>query len=706
MIDFWSFAGMGPFLIAVPDTDDATKTGPYIWINQGVGNAFTQPANAPGGRVGAIVGQFLMVGDVLQAQTQVIGTGDGHTSTFNFGLNDIPMLATGNVYDQAGLLAGTFNNGLITGSGLLAAPSLPGALASIGDTFNAGTYVNSVFSLTTSSDPGQAAFGAITANAVTLFSANASYNFAGGMATWVWTTGPFGFGTGSTYAISLPPYATSIVGGTNSVATNGFAPYTLSEIVDSYNAGIYADSALTIAASSDPGQALFTSVTVNGKTFTSASASYRYIAGFGAQWTWNTGPFGFTNGTSYALSFAGASFFSSVLAGQVNSGTLHPISTIGFSTFSSIGSVSAQSNFTGYQLSSSTGSVETAGLSQVNYESGDLALVLSGAPPLGDQIFAKYTQAAPSRVQWGAIGDPTHWPIPLTADAIAFQSGFEDLEVDLGPVMFIAGYPLYGIIFQRTGISRANYVGGNVVWSFGVFSKNRGLVAKGAAIQVGTLVYFLSQDGWCVTDGNSVNPIGTDQENDIGMDGWFWANVNVAALATIRCGYDTTTRCVSFSIPTGSSVLPDTVLSYNPLANRWTKSAIPTTILWTDNNGAADFGTNLRLGLFSGNQYSVLQGPTLNGYCESLDLMDIDSQLRFTTGVRPNVACTDTPQALIGTRNSMQDAIAYTPSTAPDSFSRIVPVLGEGIYTRVRVSSSAAQNIIGATIDQQLGGLV
>jgi hypothetical protein len=351
--------------------------------------------------------------------------------------------------------------------------------------------------------------------------------------------------------------------------------------------------------------------------------------------------------------------------------------------------------------------VETAGLSQVNYESGDLTLVLSGAPPVGDQIFAKYTQAAPSRVHWSAIGDPLHWPIPLTADAIAFQSGFEDLEVDLGPVMFIAGYPLYGIIFQRMGIQRANYVGGSVVWSFGPVSKNRGLVAKGAAIQVGTLVYFLSQDGFFVTDGNSVNPIGTDQENDIGIDGWFWANVNGSALSTIRCGYDTQTRCISFSIPTGINPLPDTLLSFNPMANRWTKSAIGSAIIWTDNNGSGDFGTNLRLGLFTqANQYSVLQGPTLNGYCESLDLMDTDGQLRFTTGVRPNIACTDTPQALISTRNSMQDALNYTVSLPPDSFSRIVPTLGEGLYTRVRVSSSAAQNIIGATVDQQTGSPV
>lgn len=710
MISFWSFAGMGPFLIAVPFTDDSSKTGPYIWTNQGVSNSLSQPANAPGGRLGAVVGQFLMLGDVLEQQTELIGTGNGSTSTFNFSLTHTPMLSTGNVYDQAGKFAGTFNNGLIVGNGTLQAPSLPGTLASLGDTFNSGVYVTSQFSLTAASDPGKSVFTSITANSVTLASSAASYSYAGGVATWVWTTGPFGFGATVTYPVTFVPtsFATSIMGGSTAIAVNGFNPYTVSSLADSYGAGgVYNGSNITLAASSDPGKALFTSITANGKTLTSASSTYSYIGGL-ATWGWATGPFGFTNGSAYPIAFAGSSFFGTLTAGQVSVSGLHPNSTIGYQAGSSgFGSLISLATFNGYQLSSGTGSVETAGLSQVNYESGAITLVLSAAPPLNDQLFAVYTQAAPYRVAWSAIGDPTNWPIPLTANAIAFQSGFEDLEVDLGPVMYVAGYPLYGIIFQRLGITRANYVGGNVVFSFGCYSRNRGLITKGGAIQVGTLVYFLSQDGFFVTDGNSVSPIGTDTENDVGIDNWFWTNVNTAALDSIRCGYDTSTRCVSYSVPTGTNTLPDTLLTYNPLAGRWTKSAIPSELIWSDRNGSTDFGTQLQLGVFTqSHQYSVLQGPTLNGYLETCDLMDTDGNLRFTSGARPNVASTDTPQAVIGVRNSMLDSINYSVSAPPDTFSRIVPVLQQGLYTRARVSSSAAQAINGVSLEQQVVGTV
>ena len=124
---------MGPYLIAIPYTTDSTQTGPYIGANQGVSNAFVEPANAPGGRIGAVVGQFLMVGDILQSQTQQIGTGNGTLTTFAGSLFNTPMLATGAVYDQAGTLSGSFSNGLIAGSGLAQTSGLPGQFYSLAD---------------------------------------------------------------------------------------------------------------------------------------------------------------------------------------------------------------------------------------------------------------------------------------------------------------------------------------------------------------------------------------------------------------------------------------------------------------------------------------------------------------------------------------------------------------------------------------------
>jgi hypothetical protein len=719
-VTFWSFAQMGPYVIAIPYLTSPNMTGPYLWSDQGLsgnGNTFTQPpttagaTQVPGGRVGSVVGQFLMVGDVFDSQVQLIGTGNGSQINFSALLSGTPMLAAGSVYDSGATIAGTFANGLITGTGLASPPVLPGTnstLASLGDTYSSpgGVYINSVFSVAAATDPTQSAFTQITVNSVARTSASAVYSYSSGIATWTWTAGAFGLVAGTVYAVTFTggAFSTTISAGTASaVATNGYSPYQHYALYDNYPSGVYANSIFSMQSSTNPGAGVFTSIHANGFTKTSASATYTYSGGI-ATWSW-TSSFGFANGSTYPVTFTGAPFFSRMVAGLATFGFLGSSRLYGYLS-ATTGSDSSQATFTGFQVSSSTGS-QTVGQNTINYTTGALTLSLSAAPATGDLIYASYTQLAPYRVWWSAIGDPTNWPIPLTANAVAFQSGYQDLNAAQGPVMFIAGYPLYGLIFQLTGITRANYVGGNVVFSFGLYSQNRGLICHGGAIQVGTLVYFLSQDGFFVTDGNSVSPIGTDQDNDAGIDNWFWANVNAAALSAISCAYDDTTRCVYYAIPTGSNTLPDTLLTYNPIANKWTRAAIATELIFTDDNGSTVEATEIRLGLFTQtHQYSSLLGAPVSGYIESCDLMPVDGAYRFTTGVRPNIACTDTPTALTGARNSMQSAITYTAALSPDPFSHVVPVIQNALYTRARVTSGAASAFNGATLEQQPGGFV
>jgi hypothetical protein len=336
----------------------------------------------------------------------------------------------------------------------------------------------------------------------------------------------------------------------------------------------------------------------------------------------------------------------------------------------------------------------------VNYSTGAVNLQFSTAPPSGDNVYLDYTWEAPYRVWWSEIGNPTGWPTPLTQAAYAAQSGYNDLEVDLGPVMFIAGYPLYGLIFQRFGITRAQYIGGNTVWAFQTYERKRGCIAHGAAIQVASIVYFLADDGWYYTDGANVVPIGTAPDNSSGIDKWFWSNVNTSYLETIRAGYDASKRCIFFSIPTGTNTLPDTLLTYNLLSQRWTRAPIASECLWTADNGANGTpGTTQLLGLVDQTHTpNNLTGTPLTGYLESCDLFFNDNNGRLVTGVRPQIACTDTPVVVVGSRNALTDSVAYSASSTPDPFARIAPVLQRGIYNRVRVQSATATNLQGATM--------
>lgn len=365
----------------------------------------------------------------------------------------------------------------------------------------------------------------------------------------------------------------------------------------------------------------------------------------------------------------------------------------------------------------------------INYTSGALSLTFGTAPPSDDNVSASYTQVAPYRVQWSAIGDPTSWPTPLTQAALAAQSGYQDLQADLGQLMFIAGYPLYALIFQRFGITLASYVGGSVVFAFAPYEFTRGVVAHGAAVQVGALVYFLADDGFHVTDGSNVDPIGTAPDNSSGIDSWFWSNVNQNALEAIRSGYDAQKRCIFFAIPTGTNTLPDTLLSYNPAARKWTRSAVPCETIWTYDNGQdADPPTRQSLGLIDQTHTpNTLSGAPLTGYLEHCDLYFVDAMRRFTTGVRPLVNQNnglltelggviytesgqplggDLPYVTVGVRNSIDDQVNYGGSYQPDRFSRISPALSSGIYTRMRVTSSSATALKGGTLYMEQEGMI
>jgi hypothetical protein len=463
---FWSFGAMGAQIAAIPYTQNAQATGPYLWSNQGgSNNNFARPLGAPGGRVGAIVGQFLMLGDLYQQQNQLLFTGNGSIASYS-GFLSTPMAASGSVSDQQLVFSGTFNNGSI----------VPG---------------------------GNLQFG------------------------------------------------------------------------------------------------------------------------------------------------------------------------------------------------------------NVDYFTGAINMTFASAIPNGDQVYANYTQVAPYRVMWSAIGNMTNWPTPLTNAALAVQSGINDLEQGLGQVMFISGYPLYAVIFQRQGLTRASYIGGNVVFSWQTYDRKRGLVAHGAAVQVGANTYFLSDNGFWYTDGANVVPIGTASDNSAGIDKWFWSNVNASALEAIRTGYDAQKRCVMWAIPTGSNTLPDTLLVYNILAGKWTRAAVSSESIWTTDNGTdGSPGVRQTLGVFDQtHRPNKLTGtPTATGYLESCDLSFSDGMLRDTNGVRPNGALTS-PTVTVGTRNTLKAAVTYNAGFAPDAFSAgFAPALTEGLYTRIRVSDTNAASIQGATCDMTVAG--
>lgn len=184
---------------------------------------------------------------------------------------------------------------------------------------------------------------------------------------------------------------------------------------------------------------------------------------------------------------------------------------------------------------------------------------------IGRFVFLGYTTdgtngTVPHRVQWSGFSRPTEWPTPNTAAAAAVQSGEQFLNrPDLGGVAGGFGGDQFGIILQRSGVTRAAYSGPPTVFSFDTIEDKHGAWFPNASIKIGPLVYFIAADGFYATDGTRVIGIGAGKANKT-----FLADVNQTYLERVRAAFDPLTKCIFWSYPNGLSTgTPNRLIAYN-----------------------------------------------------------------------------------------------------------------------------------------------
>lgn len=171
-----------------------------------------------------------------------------------------------------------------------------------------------------------------------------------------------------------------------------------------------------------------------------------------------------------------------------------------------------------------------------------------------------------SAVQWSAFDNPHDWPTPGGASANAVQSGRQILNAGYGKVTAIANGEFWGLVFQQRAVTRFTYEGGDTVFQIQTFERNRGCWAPQSMIQIGGLAYFLASDGFYVTDGQTVTPIGNAK-----VDKWFFSEFDQTYRNNLTVSADHINKCIfwSYSSPSASTGIPDRVIIYNYLENRW-----------------------------------------------------------------------------------------------------------------------------------------
>lgn len=196
---------------------------------------------------------------------------------------------------------------------------------------------------------------------------------------------------------------------------------------------------------------------------------------------------------------------------------------------------------------------------------------LPGSPPSArrcdrvlDFVMMGDIDGARNRIQWSSFNNPTGaW----ASDRLT-QANFADLDPDGGPVQKIVG-GRYATVFQRRAIQRLNYVGPPVVWQADVISVDRGTIAPFSVVDVGYFTFFLAQDGFYVTNGSSVDPIGTQRVNS-----WFFDAADASRLDRVQGVADWDNRCIVWTFNENSQTDYDRCIIYSWEENRWSTATL------------------------------------------------------------------------------------------------------------------------------------
>lgn len=134
----------------------------------------------------------------------------------------------------------------------------------------------------------------------------------------------------------------------------------------------------------------------------------------------------------------------------------------------------------------------------------------------------------------------------------------------------------YGIILRKNGIDRVTYVGEvgglDVIFQFDEVSAEVGCMAQGSVANHGRRVFFLSERGFEMFDGETVTPIGDEKFNR-----WFFDTYSREEIANIWSAIDPRRTIVAWAMPAS----PGRIIAYNWTLKRATVLNMDVAALFT-----------------------------------------------------------------------------------------------------------------------------
>ena len=324
----------------------------------------------------------------------------------------------------------------------------------------------------------------------------------------------------------------------------------------------------------------------------------------------------------------------------------------------------------------------------------------------------------PRRVRWSQINNSNAWTVGSN------QADVQDLA-DSGFITgFVGGES--GVVLCERGIYRMTYIGTPLIFTFQKVTSHGCTYPHSVASLGPNQVFYLSQDGFFMFNGEVSIPIGADK-----TDLFFANDLSPQFSDRISCSIDPINQFVCWSYPsTESTGNPDKLICYNYAANKWSYVEVdhefigqintpPFTLEALDNiNSSIDShtitfdspafaGGKFVFGASKDSKIQTFSGTPLPATLETSEFEPSPmgrSMIKAVTPIVSKGSSEPTVTAQVGTRSKQTVAPTFTNASSLNA-DNTCSVRSNGRYHRVRVNASGTwRYALGVDIDAGKSG--
>lgn len=295
---------------------------------------------------------------------------------------------------------------------------------------------------------------------------------------------------------------------------------------------------------------------------------------------------------------------------------------------------------------------------------------------------------SPYRLRWSALNNPNgNWVTDRGE-----LSDYRDLDPKYGRITGITG-GRFGIVFQERAIWRMTFIGSPKVFDFEEISVDRGCSAPDSVVTVGFNTYFLSQDGFYVTNGSSIEPISSQRISE-----WFSNELRQSEIDRTQGAMNWAKQAIVWTfIPTEAATFTRQII-YSWAEDKWSyateivdflvKAKVDVTTLadlatqypggigGIGAIGSSDFESkNFTLAAFTasgaGSEFAVLSGAAREATIETGDFQVFPGSNSHVSGILPmveNATGNTTTQVLSRTKQGGTQTVSTATNEGDDGF--------------------------------------